>query len=53
MTFASFGPEEGSENSAQQGDILRLYSLRSVSSRVAGFAALLVGANETPNPSDC
>lgn len=41
--------KERSENSAQQGDLLHLYALRSVSLRVAGFAALLVGENETPN----
>src|SRR5574338_1175126 len=38
-----------SENLAQQGDILHLYALRSVSLIIAGFAVLLVGANETPN----
>lgn len=50
MTSSSWGSKECSESSAQHGDSLHLYALRSVSFSVAEFAALLVGANETSNP---
>jgi len=50
MTTDSCRSKECSETSAQQEDIVHLDALRSVSFGVAGFAALLVGEEEAPNP---
>ena len=51
MTTGSCRSKECNENPAQQGDVLHLHALRSVNWSAAGFAALLVGANEAPSPN--
>ena len=50
MTPGSWRSKEFGANPAQQGEVPHLCALRSMILSVAGFAELLVGASETPNP---